>query len=274
LSAVFSAAMLALISPAAGQPTEIDMTGKLDGKIAVITGASSGIGKAIVDRYVEEGAQVVAFARNAAALAALEAAHPGQVAAVAGDVTRDEDLQRLVDETVRRFGGVDVLVPNAGIARVVPFEQSTREAFDAQFSVNLYGAAETARLFIPHVRKGGSIQFITTFLTQVGFPGLAIYSASKAALKSLAQTLAAELAPKGIRVNSIAPGPIGTPLWGTVGLPPDVLASVAEQINARLMTGGFGEPQDIAEMSLFLASDAAKNIYGQDFVVDGGYTIG
>ncbi len=250
------------------------MTKKLEGKVAVITGASSGIGKSIVARYVEEGAKVVAFARNLAVLKELEASHPDQVMAVAGDVTQNADLQRLVDETVKAHGGVDILVPNAGIARVVSFADSSAEAFQAQFSVNLFGAAETARLFLPHIRKGGSIQFITTFLTQVGFPGLAIYSASKAALKSFAQTLAAELAPQGIRVNSIAPGPIGTPLWGSVGLPPDVLAAVAEKITARLMPGSFGAPEDIAELSVFLASDSARNIYGQDIVVDGGYTIG
>jgi NAD(P)-dependent dehydrogenase (short-subunit alcohol dehydrogenase family) len=157
---------------------------------------------------------------------------------------------------------------------VVPFEDSTPDAFDAQFSVNLVGAAQTVRHLLPHIRNGGSVQFVTTFLTQVGFPGLAIYSASKAALKSLAQTLAAELAPRGIRVNSIAPGPIATPIWASVGLPPDVLGQVAGQINARLLTGRFGEPDDIARTALFLASDAAKNIFGQEIVVDGGYTVG
>lgn len=247
---------------------------RLDGKIAVVTGASSGIGRAIVERFIAEGAKVFAFARNVEALKALEASYPGQVIAVSGDVTRQDDLIQLVETVLKQTDAIDILVPNAGIARVVSFEDSTADAFAEQFSVNLFGAAETARLFVPHIRKGGSIQFITTFLTQVGFPGLAIYSASKAALKSLSQTLAAELASRGVRVNSIAPGPIATPLWGTVGLPADTLGVVAEKINARLMQGKFGQPEDIAETSVFLASDAAKNIYGQEIVVDGGYTVG
>lgn len=247
---------------------------RLEGKIAVVTGASSGIGRSIVERYVAEGATLVALGRNGSNLDALESTNPGKVMTVIGDVTRQEDLERLLKTTLDRFGAIDILVPNAGIARVVSFQDSTAEAFATQFSVNLFGAAETARLFVPHIRQGGSIQFITTFLTQVGFPGLAIYSASKAALKSLSQTLAAELAPQGIRVNSIAPGPIATNLWSTVGLAPDTLGAVAEKINARLMQGTFGQPEDIAETSVFLASDAANNIYGQEIVVDGGYTIG
>ena len=116
--------------------------------------------------------------------------------------------------------------------------------------------------------------FVTTFLVQVGFPGLAIYSASKAALTSATKTLAAELAPKGIRVNAVAPGPIATPIWSKVGLPDDVLGQVATAVTARLFPGAFGDPTSIADAALFLASDQAKNIYGQELVVDGGYTVG
>lgn len=136
---------------------------RLERKVAVVTGASSGIGHAIVERYVAEGATVVAFARNSTSLALLESANRGKVIAVAGDVTRQEDSERLRKTAVDRFGAIDILVPNAGIARVVSFEDSTADAFATQFSVNLFAAAETARLFVPHIRSGGSIQFITTF---------------------------------------------------------------------------------------------------------------
>lgn len=250
------------------------MSSSLSGKVAVITGASSGIGRSIADKFLAEGAKIVVFARNAAALAEIKAGHEDNVLVVTGDVTNPEDLARLVTEATKRFGGVDIVVPNAGIAKVVPFADSDAAAIDHQFSVNFTGAVQTVRGFLPHIRKGGSVLFVTTFLTQVGFPGLAIYSASKAALKSFSQTLAAELAPQGIRVNSVAPGPIGTPIWGTIGLPADVLQAVATQVTARLFPGAFGQPGDIAETAAFLCSDAAKNIYGQEIVVDGGYTVG
>lgn len=250
------------------------MSKSLEGKVAVITGASSGIGRSMADRFLAEGARIAVFARNAGALAEIAAGNEGRVLVVTGDVTKAADLDRLVAETVKTFGGVDIVVPNAGIAKVVPFDQSDEAAISHQFDVNFTGAVQTVRGFLPHIRKGGSVLFVTTFLTQVGFPGLAIYSASKAALKSFSQTLAAELAPKGIRVNSVAPGPIGTPIWGSIGLPADVLQAVATQVTARLMPGAFGEPGDIAATAVFLCSDAARNIWGQEIVVDGGYTIG
>lgn len=250
------------------------MSQRLADKTAVITGASSGIGKSIAEHFLAEGAKIAVFARRKAELDAIAAIAPERVLVVAGDVTKGGDLARLAAQTSERFGKVDTVIPNAGLARVVPFEDSTEEAIAFQFGVNFIGAAQTVRVFLPHIKAGGAVLFVTTFLTQVGFPGLSVYSASKAALKSLSQTLAAELAPRGVRVNSIAPGPIGTPLWGTVGLSPDQLSAVARQVTARLMPGKFGAPEDIARAAVFLASDDAKNIYGQELVVDGGYTVG
>lgn len=250
------------------------MGDSLNNKVAVITGASSGIGRAIAEQYLAEGASVVLFARNAGPMNDIAAIAPDRTLVVTGDVTEPDDITRMVTATIERFGAIDIVVPNAGIARAVPFAQSTRQVLHEQFAVNVLGAAETVRQCLPHIRTGGAVVFITTFLTQVGFPGLSAYSASKAAVKSLSQTLAAELAPQGIRVNAIAPGPIATPIWGSIGLPEDVLQQVASQVTARLLPGKFGDPLDIAEAAVFLASDRAKNIYGQEIVVDGGYTTG
>lgn len=250
------------------------MTNRLFNKVAVVTGASSGIGRSIAESYLDEGAKVVVFSRRNEPLEELEARFPARTLVVDGDVTSDADLRRLADATERRFGRVDILVPNAGIARVIPFEKSSRDAINETFDVNFHGALQTVRTFLPQLNDSSAVIFITTFLTQIGFPGLAAYSASKAALKSLAQTLSAELGPRGIRVNSIAPGPIATPLWDSVGLNADQLQNVAESISNRLIPEAFGKPEEIAEVAIFLASDAASNIYGQEIVVDGGYTIG
>lgn len=243
-------------------------------KVAVITGASRGIGRATAEKFLENGYRIAVMARTRKGLEEIQRIAPDKVVAVEGDVTRDVDIARFAAETVKAYGSVDVVFPNAGAAKVLPFADSTPEAIADQFDLNFVAATETVRKFLPHVNSGGSVIFNTTFLTTVGFPGLAIYSASKAALKSFAQTLAAELAPVGIRVNCVAPGPTATALWSNAGLPPDALAAVAENINARLMHGAFGEPADIAEAVVFLASPGAKNIYGQELVVDGGYTIG
>lgn len=246
----------------------------MERKVAVVTGASSGIGRAISEKFLGSGYRLVVMARSEDGLQEIKKQSPENVSIVVGDVTKAADLDRLVANAIDSYGSVDVLIPNAGGAKVVSFEDSDPAAVAEQFNLNFVAAIETVRKFLPHINADGSVLFITTFLTTVGFPGLAIYNSSKAALKSFAQTLAVELAPRKIRVNCLAPGPISTPLWGKVGLSDDDLAAVAKNVNARLMPGAFGEPNDIAEAALFLASRGAKNIYGQEIVVDGGYTIG
>jgi NAD(P)-dependent dehydrogenase (short-subunit alcohol dehydrogenase family) len=250
------------------------MSQKLLNKVAVVTGASGGIGLSIAEHYLAEGAKVIGFSRNTKSLGVVSAEFPDSMVVVAGDVTNSADRQRLVDAAVARFGRVDIVVPNAAIIKAVPFAECTEDVIHQQFSVNFMGAVQTVRAFLPYISEGGTILFITSFSTQVGFPGLSVYSASKAAVKSLAQSLAAELAPQRIRVNSIAPGPMATSFLSSAGLPPEQLQALAGQITARLMPGHFGAPEDIAKTAVFLASDDAKNIYGQEIVVDGGYTIG
>jgi NAD(P)-dependent dehydrogenase (short-subunit alcohol dehydrogenase family) len=153
------------------------MSRALEGKIAVITGASSGIGLAISQSYLAAGARIAVFARDQDGLDKIREAAPDDVLVVAGDVTRATDLHRLVEETRTRFGNVDIVVPNAGMAKVVSFADSTEEAIHEQFSVNFVGAVQTARLFLPHINQGGAILFNTSFLTRVGFP--ARYTSSR-----------------------------------------------------------------------------------------------
>lgn len=249
------------------------MSGLLEGKVAVVTGASSGIGWSISQRLVESGAKVLAFARNEEKLAELARAFPGKIITLTGDVNRSEDLDRLAKTAQENFDKIDAVIPNAGIARVRPFDASGRDDIDEQFGVNFIGAFETVRHLLPSIQPGGAVVFITTFLTKAAIPGLSVYSASKAALSCLTRSLAAELAPK-IRVNAVAPGPTATPIWGTVGLDLETLDAVGKQVSSRLFPGAFGKPNDIAEAVAFLCSDASANIFGQELIVDGGYTCG
>lgn len=250
------------------------MIDSLDGKVAVVTGASSGIGRSIAERLIQKGAQVIGFARNGAKLAELAEAHPGKLFPVTGDVTQANDLASLAETVAARFGGVDAVIPNAGVARVVPFEASGLADIREQFGTNFIGAFETVRHLLPHIRPEGSVVFVTTFLTKAAIPGLSVYSASKAALSCLTRSLAAELAPRKIRVNAVAPGPISTPIWGTVGLDPETLKAVANQVTSRLFPGAFGTPENIADAVAYLCSNGASNVFGQELVVDGGYTCG
>ena len=250
------------------------MTEKMLNKVAVVTGAGSGIGRVIAERFLAEGAKVVLFSRQRLPLEEVAATATARALVIEGDVTRRDDLARLADETVKRFGHVDVLVPNAGIARSVPFAETTPEIVDEHFAVNFQGALWTVHAFLPHLRAGSSLLFITACSTQGGLRGFSVYNASKAALQALAQSLAVEFASRSIRVNCIAPGPIATPLWEKTGLPKKALREITAQMRQRLIPEKFGRPEDIAETALFLASDDARNIHGQEVVVDGGYTIG
>ena len=234
------------------------MAERLLNKVAVLTGAGGGIGRAIAGQFLSEGAKVVLFGRRHETLEGIARTAPARALSVAGDVTVAGDLVQLVDATRRRFGEIDVLLPCAGVARSLALEACTEQAVGEQFAVNVSGVLQTVRLCLPLLREGAAVLFLTACLPEMNLPGLSIHNAGKAALTSLAQSLAVELAPRGIRVNSIAPGPIDSPLWKSSALPDGVLHELSKRL---------GQPDGVAETAVFLASEAAQDISGQEFVV-------
>ncbi|MDQ3201126.1 MAG: SDR family oxidoreductase [Pseudomonadota bacterium] len=238
--------------------------------LAVVTGASSGIGLAVTRQLLERGSRVLAISRQAGALAELAEVFDGQLTWVAGDVTRAEDLARLA-QRAKDLGPVDFVVPNAGIAQLA--DGLDVSAFDRQWAVNGAGALNTLACLRDHLAESASVVFIGTFLAGVTFPGLAAYIASKTALIAHARTLAVELAPFGIRINTVSPGPTATPIWSTLGLAEEQLGEVANVVNQRLLGGKFLEPEAVAEVILFQLGRGARSVYGQDWVVDSGYTL-
>jgi NAD(P)-dependent dehydrogenase (short-subunit alcohol dehydrogenase family) len=238
--------------------------------LAVITGAGSGIGLAVARRLLREGTRVLAMARRSEAPAALQEVAGDRLYWLAGDVTRHEDLQRLA-ELARELGPVDYLLPNAGIAQLA--DGLDESAFARQWAVNGAGALNTLGALREQLARPASVVFIGTFLSQVTFPGLAAYIASKSALRAQARTLAVELAGEGVRINMVSPGPTATAIWGTLGLEASALESVAASVNQRLLGGQFLEAESVADAIVFLLSDQARGIYGQDLIVDNGYTL-
>jgi NAD(P)-dependent dehydrogenase (short-subunit alcohol dehydrogenase family) len=239
------------------------MAQRLLNKVAVVTGATGSLGRAIVQRFLTEGAKVVVFGRNRGRLDELAGLAAARVLVVEGNVTKSGDLDALVTTTVRRFGSVDVLVPAAGIFQPATLRESTPEFVAAMFAVNWHGALETVRLFERHMSAGASVVFLTTSAAVAARIGFGPFGASKAALASLARTLAVELVPRGIRVNCVAP-------VQTDALP------VATQTDAGRHTeanGAAQSPRDtpysqqVADTVLFLASDDAAGVTGQELIV-------
>lgn len=240
----------------------------LKGKTVIVTGASRGIGKAIAQAFLAQGANVVLFARNQALLS--QVAEHGNGLVIAGDITRAEDRQRLIEMTVSRFGQIDILINNAGVVQFASLSDTSEQVFAHHFTTNFFSVAALTNAAVPYIPSGGSVIFISTSITSGGFPGLAAYSASKGALESYMRTAAVELASKGIIVNAVAPGPTKSDMWANA-LPPAVLQQIGSQLAPRLLTGDFGDPQFVANAVLLLAQ--TPTIRGQRLVVDAGYSI-
>jgi len=245
---------------------------KLNDKVCVITGGNSGIGLAIAKEFVREGAWVVIFGRDQKTLDDAAATLGNRALAIQGDVKNLLDIDRLYQATTQRFGKVDVVVANAGVAKFSPIEHFTEELFDEVCDINLKGAFFTVQKSLPHLRDGAAVIFISSSgATTRGFPLTSMYNATKSALRSLARTLSAELLPRRIRVNTLTPGGTETPiLTRDIGVSNEVRNQIAEGIVQQIPLRRRALPKEIAKGALFLACDDSAYCVGANLVMDGG----
>lgn len=243
---------------------------RLDGKVAVVTGGNSGIGLATARRFQEEGARVAISGRSRKTLDEAVKTIGNGVLAVQADVSKLADVDKLYAEVSQKLGKIDVLFVNAGVVKFVPLADTSESAFDEQFDINIKGAYFTIQKALPFLNDGASIILNTSVAGSKGTPGTTAYAATKAALRSLARTAAAELVGRGIRVNTVAPGPIVTPIFDRTGLPKEARDEFAKEIMAMVPMKRFGQPEEVAGAVAFLASQDASYITGVELNVDGG----
>ena len=243
---------------------------RLEGKVAVVTGGNSGIGLATAKRLQEEGARVAISGRSKKTLDEAVKTIGNGVVAVQSDVAKLTDLDKLFAEVSRKLGKIDVLFVNAGVAKFPSLAETSESVYDELFDINMKGAYFTIQKALPFLNDGASIILNTSVAGSKGFAGSTAYAATKAALRSLARTAAAELVGRGIRVNAVAPGPIDTPILGRSGLPKEALDEFTNQITAQVPMKRFGQPEEVASAVAFLASQDASYITGVEISVDGG----
>jgi len=244
---------------------------RLEGKVAVVTGGNSGIGLATAKRLQEEGAKVAIAGRSSKTLAEAVKTIGNGVLAIQADVAKFTDVDKLYAEVSKKLGKIDVLFVNAGIAKFAPFSDTSENTYDEQFDINIKGAYFTIQKALPFLNDGASIILNTSVAGSKGAAGASAYSATKAALRSLARTAAAELVGRGIRVNAVAPGPIVTPIFDKTGLPKEAMDEFAKDVLARVPMKRFGQPEEVAGAVAFLASQDASYITGVELNVDGGF---
>jgi NAD(P)-dependent dehydrogenase (short-subunit alcohol dehydrogenase family) len=246
---------------------------RLDGKTALITGGTTGIGLAAARLFHAEGARVFITGRNEETLAQARQQLPADVVAIRSDASRLQDVEALAGAVGAKTDRLDVLFVNAGIARFLPIEAVTPEIYDEMFSVNVRGAYFTIQKLLPLLKQGSSIVLTTSVAGDLGMAATSVYSATKAALSSLARTLSNELAPKGIRVNEVSPGPIETPIYDKLGMPADQTEGMKQMMAGLVPLRRMGSPEEVARAALFLASDDSSYLLGAKVRIDGGLML-
>jgi NAD(P)-dependent dehydrogenase (short-subunit alcohol dehydrogenase family) len=243
---------------------------RFEGKVAVITGGNSGIGLASAKQFRNEGARVAISGRSQKTLQEAGEQLGKDALVVQADVSKLADAQKLFSAVENRFGKIDILFANAGVAKFVPVDQVSEEHFDEIFDINAKGAYFTIRRALPYLNDGASIIFNTSVVSHKGLPTASVYSGTKAALRSFTRSLAAELAPRNIRVNAVAPGPIETPIFERNGVSKKDRDEFARGVIPTIPLKRFGKPEEVATAVAFLASRDASYITGVELDVDGG----
>ncbi|MGV3522825.1 MAG: SDR family oxidoreductase [Candidatus Sericytochromatia bacterium] len=239
-------------------------------KQILITGGNSGIGQATAQLFVEAGAHVLITGRNAATLEATVAAIGDNVRGLQVDTTDLAALDQLAETVKTEMGQLDVLFVNAGVASFAPLEAVDEHFFDTQFNTNVKGAYFTLQKLVPLIKDGGAIVLNASVVPHLAFPGSSVYSATKAALRSFAKSVGAEVLPRGIRVNVVSPGPIETPIYDRLGLDSAQKSAFQQDMTQQVPMKRFGTAQEVAKTVRFLASDDASYISGAEILVDGG----
>jgi NAD(P)-dependent dehydrogenase (short-subunit alcohol dehydrogenase family) len=243
---------------------------RLENKVAVITGGNSGIGLATAKRFQDEGARVAISGRSQKTLDEAVKALGKDVLAVQADVARVADAEKLFSSVQQKFGKIDVLFVNAGVAKFGPIASVTEETYDELFDINTRGAYFTIQKALPHLNDGGSIVLNTSVASHIGAANGTVYAATKAAMRSFTRSMAAELVSRSIRVNAVAPGSTETPIFDRTGMSPEQASELRKAFLAAIPMKRFGQPEEIAAAVAFLASSDASFITGVELDVDGG----
>ena len=243
---------------------------RLEGKVAVVTGGNSGIGLAAAKRLKDEGARVAISGRSKKTLDEALKILGKDALAVQADVAKLGEIDKLFAAVSEKFGKIDVLFVNAGVAKFVPLNAVTEEHYDEIFDIDAKGAYFTIQKALPYLNDGASIILNTSVAGQKGLANGTVYSATKAALRSFARSVAAELVGRNIRVNAVAPGPIETPIFGRTGLSKEAIDEFAKAIVSMVPMKRLGQPEEVAGVVAFLASPDASYITGVEINVDGG----
>jgi NAD(P)-dependent dehydrogenase (short-subunit alcohol dehydrogenase family) len=242
--------------------------GKLDGKVALITGGNSGIGLKTTKLFISEGAKVVITGRNQTTLNEVAAELGPSVLAFQADATDPESMDHALSNAVAAFGGLDIVYANAGISSATPLGGTELAVFDEVLKINVTGSFFTVQSALPYLKEGASVILTGSTRATDGAPGRAAYAASKGAISSMARVLVSELSPRGIRVNTVVPGATRTPIWKKST--PEETAKLEGSQARSIPLNRMGDPEEIASAVLFLASDESSFVQGAEITVDGG----